>query len=50
MERKQFTFYRSFWEACIALPKKDRLAFLTAVCAYAFEERETAALPGAAAK
>ncbi len=38
MERGQFTFYRSFWEALKALPKKDRLPFVMAICAYAFEE------------
>ena len=46
MERKQFTFYRSFWNACMALPKKDRLAFLTAVCTYAFEEADEVDLTG----
>lgn len=48
MKRKQFTFYRSFWDACLALPKKDRLAFLTAVCAYAFEETDEVDLTGGA--
>lgn len=48
MERKQFTFYRSFWNACMALPKKDRLAFLTAVCTYAFEEADEVDLTGGA--
>ena len=38
MEREQFTFYRSFWEAMKTLPKKDQLPFVTAVCAYAFGE------------
>lgn len=37
MEREQFTFYRSFWEALKALPKKDQLPFITAVCAYALD-------------
>ena len=36
MERDQFTFYRSFWDATKALPKKDQLSFLTAICSYAF--------------
>lgn len=35
--RDQFTFYRSFWEALKALPKKDQLPFVTAVCAYALD-------------
>ncbi len=48
MERKQFTFYRSFWDACLALPQKDRLAFLTAVCSYAFEETDEVDLTGGA--
>ena len=38
MEREQFTFYRSFWEATKALPKKDQLSFLIALCSYAFGE------------
>lgn len=37
MERDQFTFYRSFWEALKVLPKKDRLPFVTAICTYVFE-------------
>ena len=37
MERDQFTFYRSFWEALKALPKKDQLPFVMAVCAYALD-------------
>ena len=32
MERDQFTFYRSFWEALKVLPKKDQLPFVTAIC------------------
>ena len=31
MERDQFTFYRSFWEALKVLPKKDQLPFVTAI-------------------
>ena len=38
MERNQFTFYRSFWNAAKSLPKKDRLPFLEAVIAYIFED------------
>lgn len=37
MEREQFTFYRSFWEALKALPKKDQLPFVMAVCSYALD-------------
>lgn len=37
-KRDQFTFYRSFWEALKALPKKDQLPFVMAVCSYAFGE------------
>ena len=37
-QRDQFTFYRSFWEALKALPKKDQLPFVMAVCSYAFGE------------
>lgn len=38
MEREQFTFYRSFWEALKALPEEDKLPFVMSVCAYAFDE------------
>ena len=37
MERDQFTFYRSFWEALKVLPKKDQLPVVTAICTYVFE-------------
>lgn len=47
MERDQFTFYRSFWEALKALPKKDQLPFVMAVCSYAFGE-ESKSLTGQA--
>lgn len=40
MERGQFTFYRSFWEAVKALPPKDRNAVLNAICAYALDGEE----------
>ena len=36
-ERKQFTFYRSFWEAVKTLPKKDRLPVLEAIISYALD-------------
>ena len=48
MEREQFTFYRSFWEALKALPKKDQLPFISAIGYYVFEE-ECKPLTGAAA-
>lgn len=47
MQREQFTFYRSFWEALKALPKKDQLPFVMAVCSYAFGE-ESKSLTGRA--
>jgi len=37
MAREQFTFYRSFWEACKNLKDADRLSMLDAVCAYALD-------------
>lgn len=40
MERGQFTFYRSFWEAIKELPPKDRNALLNAICAYALDGEE----------
>lgn len=48
MGRTQFTFYRSFWTAMQSLPKRDRLPFIEAVCAYVFEG-ETRQLSGGAA-
>lgn len=36
----QFTFYRSYYEAIRALPKKDQTAVLLAVCAYALDNKE----------
>jgi len=42
VERQQFTFYRSFWEAVKLLPStEDRLAALSAICAYALDEELT---------
>ena len=32
MERTQFTFYRSYYDAITALPKKDQSALLLAIC------------------
>lgn len=40
VERMQFTFYRSYYEAIRALPKKDQTAVLLAVCAYALDNKE----------
>lgn len=40
MERGQFTFYRSFWEAIKELPSKDKAAVICAVCAYALDGEE----------
>lgn len=42
MERQQFTFYRSFYEALKNLPSRDRLAVYDAVCAYALDGTEPA--------
>ena len=42
--RKQFTFYRSFWEAVKGLPKKDRLPILEAIISYGLDGEEPAAL------
>lgn len=38
--RKQFTFYRSFWEAIQIIPKEEQTAVLLAVCAYALDDIE----------
>jgi len=40
MERSQFTFYRSFWEAVKGVPKRDRLPILEAIIGYALDESE----------
>jgi len=40
MERGQFTFYRSYYEALRQLPKKDREPALMAICAYALDGEE----------
>ena len=39
-KRKQFTFYRSFWESVQVLPKKDRLPILEAIISYALDGGE----------
>lgn len=46
--RKQFTFYRSYWEALKRLPKKDRLPALDAIIIYAIYGSEPDGLPPAA--
>lgn len=38
MEREQFTFYRSYYEALKALPKRDQVSVVMAICAYALDE------------
>ncbi len=40
MERAQFTFYRSYYEAIQNLPKREQTAVLLAVCAYALDNKE----------
>lgn len=40
MQRKQFTFYRSFLEAIQALPKKEQLPFALALIVYALDGDE----------
>lgn len=46
--RKQFTFYRSYYDAIQELPKKDQSAIILAVCAYAIYETEPVGLSAAA--
>ena len=38
MEREQFTFYRSYYEALKKLSKRDREQAIMAICAYALDE------------
>lgn len=40
MERKQFTFYRSYYEAVKVLPKKEQVAVILAICNYALNNEE----------
>lgn len=40
MNRNQFTFYRSFYDAVKVLPKKDQTAVILAICAYALDNEE----------
>lgn len=37
MERGQFTFYRSFYDALLSMQKKDREPVIMAICAYALD-------------
>lgn len=39
-KRKQFTFYRSYYEAIVDLSKKDQTSVLLAICAYALDAKE----------
>ena len=39
-QRKQFTFYRSFWDALQDLPREDRLPVLEAIISYALDGEE----------
>ena len=39
MDRKQFTFYRSYFEAVSNLPKSAQTAVLLAICDYALNEK-----------
>ena len=48
MEREQFTFYRSYYEALKKLSKRDREQAIMAIGAYALDEEEIP-LSGAAA-
>lgn len=41
MNRSQFTFYRSFWEAIQELPIKAKTEVICAICAYALDGEET---------
>ena len=42
--RKQFTFYRSYYDAIQELSKKDQSAIILAICAYAIYETEPSGL------
>lgn len=48
MERGQFTFYRSYYDALKMLPAKERERLVMAICGYALDEKAPA-LTGAAA-
>ena len=40
LKRLQFTFYRSYYDAIKALPKKEQTAVMLALCAYALDKVE----------
>ncbi len=40
MERSQFTFYRSFWDAIQELPSKAKAEVICAICSYALDGEE----------
>lgn len=40
MNRAQFTFYRSYYDAIKVLPKKEQTAVVLAICAYALDNEE----------
>lgn len=40
MNRSQFTFYRSFWDAVKPLPRDIQTEMIMALCAYALDEAE----------
>ena len=46
--RRQFTFYKSYYDAISELPKKDQSALILAVCAYALYEEAPKGLSVAA--
>lgn len=48
IERRQFTFYKSYYDAISELPKKDQSALILAVCAYALYEEPPKGLSVAA--
>lgn len=45
IERKQFTFYRSFWDSLKVLPDDDFLPIIKAVIRYALDEEESELSP-----
>ncbi len=48
-ERSQFTFYRSFFESILTLPKSRRLQAFEAICRYGLDGEEPEELTGASA-
>ena len=48
MERTQFTFYRSYYEAVRELPKKEQTSVILAICTYALDEKTPDGLTGTA--